>query len=61
MRPAFGQHFDPAVIEPVEDAKLIRHAVVVRGVQVAESVVCDDGCEIVELLCLLTAGTVCRD
>ncbi len=58
VRPALCQHFDPALIDPVHDAKLVRHAVVVRGVQVAESVVCDDGREIILTLASLPQWTL---
>ncbi len=57
VRPALGQHFDPALIDPVEDAKLIGPAGMVGGVQTTELEVREEGCEIV-----LTLGslTYCR-
>jgi len=39
VRPTFRNHFDPAIIEPLKNVNLVCHAVVVRRVQVAESVV----------------------
>lgn len=47
MMPAFGPHFDPAFIDPVENAKLVRDAGVVGGVQSAEFEVREEGREIV--------------
>ncbi len=54
MRPALGQHFDTALIDPVEDAKLVRDAGVVKGVQATESDVLDEAREIVPTLTSLT-------
>ena len=56
MRPALGQHFDPALIDPVEDAKLVREARIVGGVLAAKSKVFDEGSEIV---LALTSPTYC--
>jgi hypothetical protein len=50
MRATFRRHFDPAIIEPVEDAKLIRHGVVIARILAAESVVGHDCGEIVAVL-----------
>ena len=47
MRPAIGPHFDPALINPVEDAKLVRNAVVVGRVLPTELEVREEGREIV--------------
>jgi hypothetical protein len=47
VTPAFGPHLYPALIDPVEDANLVREAGVVGGVQAAESKVFDEGREIV--------------
>jgi hypothetical protein len=47
MRPALGQHFDPALVDPVEDAKLVCDAVVVGGPQPTELEVREEGREIV--------------
>lgn len=54
VRPALGQHFDPALIDPVEDAKLVREARIVGGVPAAKSKVFDEGSEIVLTLTSLT-------
>ena len=53
VRPALGQHFDPTLIDPVEDAKLVCDGVVVPRIVAAEPVVGDNGCEPVPLLVLL--------
>lgn len=47
MRPAFGPHFDSALIDPVEDAKLVCDAVMVGGVPSTEFEVREEGREIV--------------
>jgi hypothetical protein len=47
VRPALGQHFDPALIDPVENAKLVRNAAVVGGVQATEPEIFDEAREIV--------------
>lgn len=52
--PTLRQHFDPALIDPVENAKLVRNAGVVGGVLAAESEVFDEGREIVLLLIFST-------
>jgi hypothetical protein len=44
VRPAVGQHFDPALIDPFEYAKLIRHAVLVPRIFTAEPVIGDNRC-----------------
>ena len=54
MRPALGQHFDPALIDPVENAELVRNAIVVGGVPSTESEVREEGREAVALLDSLT-------
>jgi hypothetical protein len=54
--PALCQHFDPALIDPVEDTKLVRNAGVVGGVLAAESEVFDEGREAV---LTLTSPTYC--
>jgi len=56
VRPAVGQHFDPALIKPPEDVKLICHGVMVTRILAAESVVGDDRGEIVLTLGLLAEG-----
>lgn len=60
MRPALGQHFDPALVDPVEDAKLIGPAGMVDAVQAAEFEVREEGRERVALPRPPTAETVCR-
>ena len=45
--PALGEHFDSALIHPVEDAKLVGTAGVVGGVLAAEFEVREEGCEAV--------------
>ena len=47
MRPAFGQHFDSALVDPVEDAKLIAPARMVGGMQTAEFEIREESREIV--------------
>jgi hypothetical protein len=47
VRSALGQHFDPALIDPIEDAELIGPAGMVSGVQAAEFQVREEGREIV--------------
>jgi hypothetical protein len=54
MRPPLGQHFDSALIDPVEDAKLVREGGVVCGVKVTESGVLVEAREIVLTLALRT-------
>ena len=54
MRPALGPHLDSALIDPVENANLVRNAGVVRGVQVAEFEIREEGREIVLTLTSLT-------
>lgn len=53
MPSALGQHFDPALIDPVEDAKLIGPAGMVGGVQAAKFEVREEGREIVLTRCSL--------
>lgn len=47
VRSALGPHFDPALIDPVENAELVRDAVVVGGVPPTEFEVREEGREIV--------------
>lgn len=54
MGPAFGQHFDSALIDPVEDANLVRDAGVVKGVQATEPDILDETREMVSTLTSLT-------
>ena len=54
MWPAFGPHFDPALIDPIEDAKLVCDAVVVGVVPSTEFEVREEGREIVPTLGSLT-------
>jgi len=58
VRPALGQHFDPALIDPVEDAKLICPAWMVAGVQATELEVREEGCETVFALASPAQGTL---
>jgi hypothetical protein len=51
VRPAFGQHFDPALIDPVEDVNLVRDARVVGGALPTELEVREESREIVLTLC----------
>jgi hypothetical protein len=55
--PALSQHFDPALIDPVEDVNLVRNAGVVGGAQPTESEVFDEGRELVLTLGSLTYGS----
>ena len=48
--PARGQHFDPALVDPAEDAKLIGPAGMVGGVQTTELEIRKEGREIVPTL-----------
>jgi hypothetical protein len=57
VRPAFGQHFDSALIDPVEDAKLVRETRIVGGVLAAKSEIFDEGREIIPTLGSLTYGS----
>jgi len=50
VRPALGPHFDPALIDPIEDAKLVREAGFVGGVQPTDFEVHEEGREIVMTL-----------
>jgi hypothetical protein len=45
--PAFGPHFDPALLDPAEDVNLVRNAGVVGGVKPAEFAVREESREIV--------------
>jgi len=59
--PALGEHFDPTLIDPVHDAKLICPAGVVGGVQPTEFEVREEGREIVLTLgCPLWASLPVR-
>lgn len=47
MRSALGPHFDSALIDPVEDAKLVHNAVVIGTVPPTEFEVREEGREII--------------
>jgi hypothetical protein len=56
VRATFRRHFDPALIDPVEDAKLVCEARIAGRVLAAKSKVFDEGSEIV---LALTSPTNC--
>jgi hypothetical protein len=58
VRATFRRHFDPAIIKPPEDVKLIRHGVTIARILAAESVVGHDCGETVAALASLPQWTL---